>query len=258
MGVRPAVLTSTVVSAPVIACLHHLEDAFLGHAGAALRAAGARLDERRPGAGDPLPSPTEVDGILSLGGTQSVLDLERDELLAAEAGLLRDAVAAGVPVLGVCLGGQLLAHALGGSVRRLPRRKVHWAPLEPLPDAAGDPLLGALPAGAHGLHWNEDGFEPPPGAVELLRRHGPSGEAFRSGACAWGVQFHAEVDERALEGWYRDWGAALEQAGTGEAQARAADARHAGGQAALSEGIFGGFARLVAARAPDRAAGVPS
>jgi GMP synthase-like glutamine amidotransferase len=247
---------------PVVAVLHHLEHDFLGHAGRALRATGVELDERRLRAGDPLPEPGEADGVLSLGGEQSVLHIAADPTLTAEAELLRRAVAEGVPVLGVCLGGQLLAHALGGSVARLPRRRVHWPLLEPLPAAAGDPLFGALPPGARALHWNEDGFEPPPGAVELLGRPGPSGEAFRAGECAWGVQFHAEVDAPALEGWYRDWGAALAEAGVDEAEGRAGDALHMRGQAPLSAALFGGFGRVVAARAASREAmvapGAPS
>jgi GMP synthase (glutamine-hydrolysing) len=240
--------------APVIACLHHLEMPFTGHAGVAMRAAGAELDERRLRDGDPLPALDEVDAIVSFGGEQSVVD--GADALAAEAELLREAVAREMPVLGVCLGAQLLAHALGGSVRRLPRRMVAWPPLEPLPAADGDPLLGALPRGAVGLHWNEDGFEPPPAAVELLRRPNGTCEAFRFGPCAWGVQFHAEVDEPALEGWYRAWGAAaLPQAAVAEADARAADAVHLPAQRALSEALFGGFARVAAAQAsPTRGA----
>jgi GMP synthase (glutamine-hydrolysing) len=240
---------------PTIACLHNLEVPFLGHAGAAMRAAGAELDERFVRRGDPLPAPGEVDGIVALGGEQSVRDIEADPLLAAEGALVREAVEREVPVLGVCLGAQLLAHVLGGSVQRLPRRMVAWAPLEPLAAASGDPLLGATPPGAAGLHWNEDGFEPPPGAVELLRRPGASGEAFRFGPCAWGVQFHAEVDDEALERWYREWGAfALPQADVTEAAARAADAPHLPAQRALSEALFGGFARVVAANAHRAAA----
>jgi GMP synthase (glutamine-hydrolysing) len=243
------------MAAPVIACLHNLEEAFTGHAGEAMLVAGAVLDERWLRDGDPLPALDEVDGILSLGGEQSVVDIDEDPLLTAGAELLRDAVAAELPVLGVCLGAQLLAHALGGAVRRLPRRMLAWTPLEPLPAAAGDPLLGALPPGAVGLHWNEDGFEPPAGAVELLKRPGATGEAFRIGPCAWGVQFHAEVPGSELEGWYRDWGAAgLAAAGVEEAQARAADARHLPGQRALSDALFGGFARVAAERAAARRA----
>ena len=232
------------MAAPVIAVIHHLERPFLGHAGAALRGAGARLDERHLRDGDPLPELGEVDGIVSLGGEQNALD----PALAAEAELLREATAGGVPVLGVCLGAQLLAHALGGEVRRLPRRHVAWPALEPLPAAAGDPVLGALPPGAAGVHWNEDGFTPPPGAVELLRPPRGSGEGFRAGPSSWGVQFHPELDEPALEGWYEDWQAALAEGGVTEAQARAADRLHMPGQRALSEAIFGGFARVAAGR----------
>jgi GMP synthase (glutamine-hydrolysing) len=236
------------MSAPVVAVLHNLEAAFTGHAGHALLAAGAVLDERRLRAGDPLPRLDEIDGLVALGGEQSVTALAADAPLAAEAALLREAVERGVPTLGVCLGAQLLAHALGGSVARLRERMLAWTPLEPLPAAAGDPLFGALPERAMGLHWNEDGFEPPPGAVELLRRPGSSGEAFRFGDSAWAVQFHPEVDDAALDGWYRDWSAELVAAGVAEADARAADTLHLPAQRALSDALFGGLARVAAQR----------
>jgi GMP synthase (glutamine-hydrolysing) len=236
------------MSIPVIACLHNLEDAFTGHAGDAIRAAGVELDERRLRDGEPLPALDEVDGLLSLGGEQSVLDIEGDPVLAAEAALLREAVDRGIPVLGVCLGAQLLAHALGGHVSRLPQRLIRWTTIEPLAAAEGDPVVGQLPAGAVALHWNEDGFEPPEGSVELLARPAGTSEAFRYGECAWGVQFHPEVHPAGLEGWYRSGLAELSEAGISEADARAADAQHLPGQPALSAALFGGFARVVAAR----------
>jgi GMP synthase (glutamine-hydrolysing) len=228
---------------PVVAVLHNLHRSFLGHAGPALRAAGLRLDERFLRAGDPLPALDEVDGIVALGGEQTAVDPE----LAPQAALLREATERGVPVLGVCLGAQLLAHALGGSVRRLERRHLDWLELKPLPAAAEDPVLGALPAGAAGIHWNEDGFDLPDGAVELLRSPAGSGEGFRVGERSWGVQFHPELDEEALDGWYVDWHEALGAAGVSEADARAADREHLPGQGALSEAIFGGFGRVVTA-----------
>ncbi len=234
--------------APVLGCLHHLEDAFTGYAGTAMRAAGVELDERFLREGDALPGLDEIDGILALGGEQSVRDIEADPVLGAEAELLREAVARGVPVLGVCLGAQLLAHALGGSVERLEKRMIAWTPIEPLPAAAGDPVFGALPAGAHALHWNEDGFSAPPGAVELLRRPGSTVEAFRVGPCAWGIQFHPEVQPDGLDGWYRTGYMELPEAGVTEEEARAADARHLPGQPALAGALFGGFARVVAGR----------
>ena len=86
----------------------------------------------------------------------------------------------------------------------------------------------AIPPGAHALHWNEDGFEPPPGAVEVYARPpGGRAEGFRVGRRAWGVQFHPEVDAAALDGWYRGVGrTSLDPAGVTEADARAGDARH--------------------------------
>jgi GMP synthase (glutamine-hydrolysing) len=236
------------MAAPIVAVLHNLEDAFTGHAGDALRAAGVELDERRLRDGEPLPELESVDGVLSLGGEQSVLDIANDPTLTAEAAFLREAVERCTPTLGVCLGAQLLAHALGGRVVRLPRQLIEWAPIEALPAAEGDPVVGSLPAGAVALHWNEDGFEPPPGSVELLRRPGLTAEAFRYKDCAWGVQFHPEVHEEGLDGWYRAGYGELSAAGVTEEAARAADARHLPAQRALSDALFGGFARVVAAR----------
>jgi len=225
-----------------VAVLHNLLRPFLGHAGPVLREAGVELDERFLRAGDPLPAAGEHDGILVLGGEQTA----PDPALAGQAALLRDATAQGVPVLGVCLGAQLLALAHGGEVAKLPRRHLDWPALLPLPAADGDPVLGALPPGAAGIHWNEDGFALPPGAVELLRSPAGTGEGFRIGERSWGVQFHPELDEPALEDWYERWHYALGEAGVAEEAARAADREHLPGQRALSEAIFGSFA-LVAA-----------
>jgi GMP synthase (glutamine-hydrolysing) len=227
---------------PVVAVIHNLQRPFLGHAGPALRAAGAELDERFVRDGDPLPAPDEVDGIVVLGGEQTA----PDPALREQAALLRDATARGVPVLGVCLGAQLLAHAHGGEVRKLARRHLDWLPLVPLPAAEGDPVLGALPPGAAGVHWNEDGFSLPARAVELLRSPAGTGEGFRVGERAWGVQFHPELDEKGLEHWYATWHYALAEAGVSEEAARAADRDHMPRQRALSDSIFGGFARVVA------------
>jgi GMP synthase (glutamine-hydrolysing) len=236
------------MSAPVVAVLHNLEDAFAGHAGDALRAAGVELREFHLRDGESLPDLEGIDGVLSLGGEQSVVDIDSDPMLTAEAAFLRHAVEREIPVLGVCLGAQLLAHALGGRVVRLRRQLIEWIPIEALPAAAGDPVVGSLPEGAMALHWNEDGIEPPPGAVELLRRVSAGVEAFRFGDSAWGVQFHPEVDTEALEGWYEVGARELSEAAVAETDARALDAVHLPGQAALSEALFGGFARVVAAR----------
>jgi len=224
----------------IVAVLHHLERPFLGHV-ATLRDAGATLDERDRRRGDALPDLQEVDAIVSLGGEQSVREIGRHDHLRAEVQLLSDAVAAEVPVLGICLGGQLLAHALGATVRRASRREIGWLDLAPTAEGAADPLIAAIGGRVPALHWNEDVFDLPQDAVELLERPGEGVEAFRAGRRAWGVQFHPDADPAGLEDWYRfpGW---LDEAGIGEAEARAADEDHRERQAQASRALFHAFA----------------
>ena len=227
---------------PRIAVIHHLQQPFLGHA----------ADAARPGRG-------------ALRHAARPRRRRRDRLASAasrprgtrrcepEVELIREAVAREIPFLGVCLGAQLLARAHGGENLRLPRRLVTWAPLERRSPRTRCSAR-SRPAPTR-LHWNEDGFEPPPGAVEVYARpRGGRAEGFRIGRLAWGVQFHPEVDAAALDGWYAEWGDVLAPAGVTEADARAADARHLPDQAALSTAIFGAFARVVRTRPPDRSA----
>ena len=231
----------------LLACLHHLEEPFLGAAAAPLRA--ARLDHRDLLAGDPLPGLDAVDGIISFGGAQSVTEIDRYPYLLEESAFLKRAVERDVPVLGVCLGAQLLAHALGGTVRRLPRRAVTWAALRRV---AADPLCDELADPVFALHWNEDAIEPPPGATELLERGGLGCAAFRLGS-AWGVQFHADVDGPVLAGWYERYGDWVTAAGVDLDAAKAADEAHLPGQPQTAQAIFGGFVTRVRAartRAP--------
>jgi GMP synthase-like glutamine amidotransferase len=232
-----------------VAVLHHVDRPFTGFAGDALRAAGVDLDERDLLAGDDLPRLDDVDGILTLGGEQSARDLERYDYLRAEAALLREAVGARVPVFGGCLGGQMLARALGAEVRRMPRRMIAWPATEPLPAAAEDPVFSAWPAGTRTLHWHEDEFDLPARGVELMARAGPGVEAFRHGDLAWGIQFHPETDVDTYEHWCRTaQPGELEEAGVTLDDLRAAIRAHIAEQERAALALFGAFAAVVTAR----------
>ena len=210
-----------------------------------LRDAGIELMERDLLRGEPLPDLEAVDGIVSYGGDQSVTEVERYPYLVAEAEFLREAVARGVPVFGICLGGQLLAHALGGEVRAMSARKVQWTPWSRFPPRPVIRPSARCPSDARALNWNEDCFEPPADGVELVGRAGEGCQAFRFGESAWGIQFHPEASAEVVEDWYRSDADFLVQAGVVEADARAADARFMPAQRALCDALFGGFAQLV-------------
>lgn len=239
---------------PRVACLHHLDEPVTGFAGRALREAGIELDERRLPQGDPVPALEEVDGIVTFGGLQSARDAEAYDYLSAELDLLGDAAAKDVPVFGVCLGGQMLARALGAEVRRMPRSMVTWREPSLLPAAADDPVFSRWPSNAPTLHWHEDEFDLPPGGVELMQRGGPGVEAFRCGTCAWGIQFHAEADGATYERWCDTAETEeLEEAGVTREEVRASGAARMAEQERAAMALFGAFALVVRDRAAQGA-----
>jgi GMP synthase (glutamine-hydrolysing) len=171
------------------------------------------LRERAARAGDELVEWTPAEGgdppggaaaVVVFGGGMNVRDAERLPWLRGEVELLRDAAAAGTPVLGVCLGAQLLAAATGAEVRRAAAPEIGWHGVERLPAGVEDPVLGALPDRFEAYQWHSYVFAPPAGAA-VLARSPVCPQAFRLGGTrAWGVQFHPEVTEEILTEWWAD------------------------------------------------------
>jgi GMP synthase (glutamine-hydrolysing) len=152
----------------------------------------------RPLAGHSLPDHDEVAGAVVMGGPMNVDEVERFPALAAEREWLGDAVGRGMPVLGICLGAQLLARALGAEVRTGEGPEIGFAPVEVGdPD---DPLLGGLAPSTDVLHWHGDVFDLPAGARSLASSPRTEHQAFRAGN-AWGVLFHPEADFALVEAW---------------------------------------------------------
>jgi GMP synthase (glutamine-hydrolysing) len=152
----------------------------------------------KPLAGQPLPSHDEVAGAVVMGGPMNVDEVDRFPGLAAEREWLAEAVRREMPVLGICLGAQLLARALGAEVRPGGRKEIGFAPVEASdPD---DPILGALAPSTTVLHWHGDVFDLPDGAQPLASSALTEHQAFRAGS-AWGVLFHPEADLALVEAW---------------------------------------------------------
>ena len=151
--------------------------------------------------GEALPEPDAVAAAVVTGSSAMVS--ERAAWSERTAAWLRGAVAAGLPVLGICYGHQLLAHALGGRVARNPRgREIGSVDVETLPAARGDALMSALPERllVHATHV-ESVLELPPGARRLATSTGDPHQAFAAAPRAWGVQFHPEFDAGVIRGY---------------------------------------------------------
>jgi GMP synthase-like glutamine amidotransferase len=189
--------------------------------------AGCVIDEWTPALEPEPPRPLpEYAGLVVLGGDQNVCEQERFPYLARELELLERWLECGRPLLGVCLGAQLLAQAAGGAVVPAPTRELGWLEVELLPAAASDPLLAFAPARVTAMQWHSYAVELPAGA-QALARSPVCVQAFRRGN-GWGVQFHPEVDAAILAEWTAELRAAV--------PARTADA------SAIDEGIPGHLA----------------
>ena len=149
------------------------------------------------------PAPADVGkfaAVIALGGATNPDQDGVHPWLAAERALLRSAVARDIPVLGVCLGAQLLAQAFGGTAYRLAQPRSGWYGLEAHESSAADPLAPAWTELRHVLEWHAYGFTIPPGGVLLAGAPGAV-QAFRLGRCAWGIQYHLEADLALASAW---------------------------------------------------------
>jgi GMP synthase-like glutamine amidotransferase len=223
--------------------------------GEALTAAGVDVVRWRTYTGEPLPGRVdEFDGLVVMGGPMSATSDDGFPTRFDELALLVEAIDLGLPVLGVCLGAQLLALAGGGRVmagRAGP--EIGWAPVRFGAVAVDDALFSAVPTELTVLHWHGDTYDLPPGAVHLASSSSYPQHGFRVGDRAWGLQFHVEVDQVAVDAFVDAFGHETLTAGTTPAAIRAATPGALTALVPHRRGVLARFAALVAAG--DRTAG---
>ena len=147
------------------------------------------------------PALDRYEALIVLGGPMNSDQIDTYPNLITEVEIIRAAVNRGMSVLGICLGAQLLAKALGGSVSRNAVREIGWYDVDVTPAGRRDPVLSAFAPQQEVFQWHEDGISLPPGAELLASSPVSPVQAFRFGAHAYGFQFHLEANQPLIERW---------------------------------------------------------
>ncbi len=215
----------------------------LGRIADALAASALAWQYVRSFAGQPVPKDMKgAGGLIVMGGPMGVYEQDRYPFLRDEMRLIEAALKDGKPLLGVCLGSQLLAAALGAKVGRGPGKEIGWHPVRLLAGARDDRLFAGVAESFTALHWHGDVFDLPAGAVPLASSEKTPLQAYRYGDKAYGLLFHIEPTAAIVAGMVREFAAELKGAGTdGAAIATAANQRLAAIDD-LAEMVFGRWA----------------
>ena len=227
--------------------LIHGENAGPGIFGEEALAAGHTLDvasfasDARPGG--------SFDALMVFGGAMNVHEVHGNPWIEEEREFLAGVLEDGIPTLGVCLGGQLVASVAGAEVARVSTPEIGWHEVELTAEAADDRVFGALPPRFTAYQWHSYGFALPEGAVALARSP-VCLQGYRLGEAVWGTQFHAEVTEEICRSWIDDFRSdpdAVAQGFDPEA-ARAAVSEHIAKWNELGRRLVGGFLDVAAKR----------
>jgi GMP synthase (glutamine-hydrolysing) len=181
--------------------LQHVEWEGPGAIAAEARMRGILVEIRRMDLGHALPVLDNIDGLIVMGGPMGVYDTDKHPFLEDECRLMANMVHSEKPVLGVCLGAQLLAAALGARVYKGPSVEVGFGNVNLKRAALADPVFSALPNPLPVFHWHGDTFDLPEHATLLAANSNYEHQAFRFGRKAYGLQFHLETLAQTWEEW---------------------------------------------------------
>jgi GMP synthase (glutamine-hydrolysing) len=180
-----------------------------------------------------------------LGGPMGVYEQQAYPFLRAEMQLIEQALREQKPILGICLGSQLLASVLGAEVRRSGYQEIGWHEITLDPGASSDPLFSDLPAKFSGFHWHGDVFDLPPGAQGLASSALTPLQAFRHGHSAYGLLFHLEITEAIMTGMIQAFADEMTAAGQTAAQIVQAATTNSPALRAVGGQVFTRWAALV-------------
>ena len=187
-------------SAKTVFVLQHSPCETLGVIAEALASVGCVVRTIRSYAGKPIPATLgEATGLIVMGGPMGVYESARYPFLLEEMRLIDEALRAGTPILGVCLGSQLLAATLGAQVIRAAAKEIGWHPVTLAPAATWDRLWSGVEPNFVAFHWHGDIFELPQGAVALASSAATACQAFRYSEQAYGLLFHLEVTQEMID-----------------------------------------------------------
>jgi GMP synthase (glutamine-hydrolysing) len=231
---------------PRVRVIQHVAAEVPGLIGEALLEAGVDVALTRIDRGDKVPQTLlEDDALVVLGGPMAVYEANELKHLKQEMALIELAMMADKPVLGVCLGSQLLATVIGADVRKGERPEIGFLEVKLSAAAKSDPLLGGLPEKFSPLHWHGDIYDVPFGAEVLASSEQTAVQAFVKGS-AWGLLFHLEPSVEQVEAMARDFAHQLTGASS-EPEALVKQARESAAQLrVLGRSVFGAFAAQVA------------
>lgn len=186
----------------------------LGAIAEALQTAALAWQYVRTFDGHPIPRDMKgAGGLIVMGGPMGVYEQERYPFLRDEMRLIECALKDGKPVLGICLGSQLIAAVLGARVTKGAGREIGWLPVRLEPAAREDRIFGSVPESFVALHWHGDVFELPRNATALASSKRTPIQAFRYGDNAYGMLFHVEVNAAIVKGLVREFAGEVDEAG---------------------------------------------
>ena len=247
---------------PKLLVFQHVPHEILGTLHPMLRSAGFRIRYVNFGRSNyKIPKLRNYDGLVVLGGPMNVDETDEYPYLVPETEAIREFIDMDLPALGICLGSQLIAKALGARVCKNPEKEIGWYDVSATDEGKKDRLVGAFGAVEKVFQWHGDTFEIPPGAAQLATSAACANQAFRYGDKVYGFQFHLEVDAPMIERWLvtpvnkKE----IEELGgkISPDVIRSETPRHIGALSDLSRRTFGGFIDLLGG-ASEKKAHMPS